>query len=463
GGLCGKNSDGTITNCYATGSVSGGGRLGGLCGDNDRGTITNCYANGIVSGNSSLGGLCGYNYGGTIENCYATGSVSGGDGSYFLGGLCGENGGTIENCFWDKESSGMDTSDGGTGITTAGMQNPENFEDAGWIIADYNTGQRGWYIGQGRYPKFYWQHDEPNTEIMPDIYGMNLEEAEAAIVNAGFEFDQAVYVNSLTVPEGKVSTFSAIPDRYFYLNTSIKIYISTGIIGEGTAENPYYISSSSDLEAVNSDLDASYILECNIDLSGRTYERAVIAPDTDYTDSGETYDDPIFTGTPFTGSFDGADYKILNLKVDASGAVGSVLPGYLGLFGKIDGGEVRNLGIENALINGGDNSKYIGSLCGRNEGTIQNCYAAGSVSGGDDSEYHGGLCGYNRAGSIENCYATGSVSGGWDSNDLGGLCGDNDGGTIENCYATGDVSGGSYSEYLGGLCGYNDSGTIENC
>ncbi|WP_204845096.1 GLUG motif-containing protein, partial [Sedimentisphaera salicampi] len=170
--------------------------------------------------------------------------------------------------------------------------------------------------------------------------------------------------------------------------------------GDGTENNPYQISTPDHLEAVNNDLSAHYVLTNNIDLSDRTYERAVIAPDTDYSDSD-------FNGTPFSGSFDGAGYKILNLTVDASN-VTEYYPYYLGLFSNIDSGEVRNLGVENAQITGGDYSDYLGGLCGYNSGTISSCYATGSVSG--EGNYLGGLCGYN-SGTISSCYATGSVSG----------------------------------------------------
>ncbi|GAG04613.1 unnamed protein product, partial [marine sediment metagenome] len=43
GGLCGANEESTISNCYATGSVTGGDELGGLCGVNWDGTISGCY------------------------------------------------------------------------------------------------------------------------------------------------------------------------------------------------------------------------------------------------------------------------------------------------------------------------------------------------------------------------------------------------------------------------------------
>ncbi|MFI3188369.1 hypothetical protein BCS42_16400 [Crenothrix sp. D3] len=93
GGLVGSNS-GTISNAYATGSVSGGrgDHYGGLVGNNS-GTISNAYATGSVTGNLIVGGLVGSNSG-IISNAYATGNVSG---NMEVGGLVGINNGTISN------------------------------------------------------------------------------------------------------------------------------------------------------------------------------------------------------------------------------------------------------------------------------------------------------------------------------------------------------------------------------
>ena len=94
GGLVGEN-EGTITNSYATGSVSGDDEeVGGLVGRNFR-TITNSHATGSVSGDDDVGGLVGSNFRGTITNSYATGSVKGG----FSGGLVGWNEGNITNSY----------------------------------------------------------------------------------------------------------------------------------------------------------------------------------------------------------------------------------------------------------------------------------------------------------------------------------------------------------------------------
>ncbi len=167
GGLCGRNY-GTITNCYAASSVTGGDDsdgLGGLCGCNIDGTIINCYATGAVTGGSYLGGLCGANTrwdnpsGGTITNCYATGSVTSGDNPYEIGGLCGYNReGTITNCFWDVETGSPDNGLG-TPKTTDEMQTQSTFTDVNW---DFSVAPV-WHmpfeaIG---YPMLGWQKDIP--------------------------------------------------------------------------------------------------------------------------------------------------------------------------------------------------------------------------------------------------------------------------------------------------------------
>jgi hypothetical protein len=49
-----------------------------------------------------VGGLVGQNEG-TLTQCYSTGAVSGRD---YVGGLAGGNSGTVTACFWDTQTSG---------------------------------------------------------------------------------------------------------------------------------------------------------------------------------------------------------------------------------------------------------------------------------------------------------------------------------------------------------------------
>ena len=178
-------------------------------------------------------------------------------------------------------------------------------------------------------------------------------------------------------------------------------------------------------------------------------------------------------GEAFTGNFDGQNYTIAGLYINRPST------NYIGLFGFVDGGEVRNVGLVDANVSG---DRRVGGLVGVNvDGTVDNLYATGTVSGGwgvgglvgvnhiestvknsyatgtviGDSTYVGGLVGINR-GSVSNSYATGNVSG--DKFAVGGLVGLNEGGTVSNSYATGTLNG---DRRIGGLVGWN-SGTVSN-
>ena len=87
GCLVGYNS-GSISNCYSTGSVSGpsdSSNIGCLVGYNSGGTVSDCYSTGTAGGSSNVGCLVGWSSG-TVSRCYATGSVTGD----IIGGLVGE-------------------------------------------------------------------------------------------------------------------------------------------------------------------------------------------------------------------------------------------------------------------------------------------------------------------------------------------------------------------------------------
>ncbi|GAI18171.1 unnamed protein product, partial [marine sediment metagenome] len=210
--------------------------------------------------------------------------------------------------------------------------------------------------------------------------------------------------------------------------------------GTGEPNDPYLIFDANQMNAIGADSDdwdKCFRLMADVDLGGFTYTTAVIAPDT--------YEYGDFDGTAFTGVFDGNNHKIINLTIDDGGARND----YLGLFGYIGDGEVRNLGIEGGSVSG---DRYVGGLVGGNRGSISNCYSTGYVSGYNRV---GVLVGEN-SGSISNCYSSSSVSG---SSNVGGLVGWNDHGSVSNCYSTGDVSG---HWGVSGLVGFN-SGSISNC
>ena len=153
GGLIGW-SESTVSNSYVTGSVSGSARTGGLIGDIDANSVSNSYSRASVSGSHNVGGLVGANPSGTISKSYATGAVSGGSG---VGGLVGVWGGSnTYDSFWDTETSGQETSAGGTGKTTAEMKDRATFTDtsttgldSAWDMAAEDTydDTKTWGIG----------------------------------------------------------------------------------------------------------------------------------------------------------------------------------------------------------------------------------------------------------------------------------------------------------------------------
>lgn len=135
-GLAGQNYEGTISDCYSTGTVTGAIRTGGLVGRN-WGTITNSLFTGDVNGKLSTGGLVGANhcvvtdsyFAGTvtgerntgglvgldsggdtqITDCYSTGSVIGIKGT---GGLVGSSDGSITGSYFSGTVAGREGTGG---------------------------------------------------------------------------------------------------------------------------------------------------------------------------------------------------------------------------------------------------------------------------------------------------------------------------------------------------------------
>jgi len=386
GGLVGS-SGGSITTSFCTGNITGENSVGGLVGSNE-GSISSCYSISQVAGASSIGGLVGSNISSAsnITSSYSTGIIAGNED---IGGLVGRNDGdrrirgSTTMSFWDMETSGQVTSAGGSGKTTAEMQTTGTFY--GWI----KCGQEPiWTIDEGNdYPRLYWE-------------------------NKPGEILKALSLSDL-------------------------------LSGTGIEDDPYLIHTPEELNLVGlglCDWDRHFRLMADIDLSGYSYNKAVIAKDTDDVESG-------FQGIPFTGNFDGNGHTISNLTIDGKS--------YLGLFGQLEsGGKIFNLGLDAVDVNATGNS--VGGLAGLNlDGKITTTYSTGRIEG---KRSVGSLVGSNWKGSITTSYSSGSVSG---TNWVGGLVGRN-GGDIRHCYSVGAISG---KEAVGGLVGSNigPQGTVTDC
>ncbi|WP_230198528.1 CARDB domain-containing protein [Halopiger goleimassiliensis] len=200
--------------------------------------------------------------------------------------------------------------------------------------------------------------------------------------------------------------------------------------GDGTGENPYVITNAEELQAMNQDLEAHYILGNDIDASDTEHW----AGGTGFEPIGDSeYGDR--TEIPFSGTFDGRNHTVKGLTIDRPG------DSYIGLFGTATG-TVENVEIENAFIRG---DQYVGGVIGQLEGEGRSIAVTGEVEG---NEYVGGVVGRNRGDPILlRAYADVSVNG---DEYIGGIVGAN-AGTIMESHTTSTVE--ATDGFAGGITG----------
>ena len=450
GGLCGQNQ-GNVTNCYNTGSVTGtGDYVGGVCGLNF-GNVTNCYNSGTVAGSSQVGGLCGQNFG-NVTNCYNAGNVTG-TGEH-VGGVCGQNNATVTNCYNSGSVAGSNDVGGVCGRNDGNVSNC------------YNTGSvEGNYSVGGVCGRNY-------SATVTNCYYLNTCGAAGDGTSKTAEQFASGEVAYLLQgeQEGQVWGQTIGTDDYPVLGGEKVLRNGDGYANELKQDGDFYLISTAD----ELRLFASMVNSGNPGISAKLTADIELNNTEGWENWGNT--PPANTWTPignssqpFTGTLDGDGHSVSGIYINSE-ADNQGLVGVLG-----SDGALQNLGVKASYIKG---VHSVGGLCGRNDGTVTNCYNTGSVegysnvgglcgwndgtvtncynTGSVESNYSvGGLCGQNSA-TVTNCYNSGSVEGNYD---VGGVCGRNDG-NVSNCYNTGSVEG-NYS--VGGVCGRNYSATVTNC
>jgi len=216
--------------------------------------------------------------------------------------------------------------------------------------------------------------------------------------------------------------------------------------GEGTISNPYRIATLEQLNAIRGRfLNDHFVQLADIDAS-----------ETASWNNGEGFI-PIglYSGNEFTGSYDGGDFKIKGLTINLDPTYYSDFIS-IGLFGRIEGGVIRNLQLENAEITGGDNVLGTAVLAGLLSASsrIENVHISGSVKG---MNYVGGLAGILEQSEIFASSAEVTVEG---NSDIGGLVGASNDGKVIGSWASGTVTG---NQNIGGLIGALREGkTVRN-
>ncbi|MDP3147587.1 MAG: GLUG motif-containing protein [Ignavibacteria bacterium] len=200
--------------------------------------------------------------------------------------------------------------------------------------------------------------------------------------------------------------------------------------GSGTAEAPYQVNTLNNLYWVtqnSASWDKYFVQTANIDAS------------TTSGWNGSAGFSPIGNiTTPFTGSYNGQGSTISSLTISRSST------SYIGLFGVVDGGEVKNIGVTGVSITG---SSFVSGIAGlvRFSAGLTSCYSSGTITGVD---YVGGIAGSHEDGAVlDKSSSVASVNG---NHYIGGIVGRNLA-TVTDCYSAGIVNGLVSNE--GGLVG----------
>ncbi|GAB3023410.1 CARDB domain-containing protein [Natronobiforma cellulositropha] len=208
----------------------------------------------------------------------------------------------------------------------------------------------------------------------------------------------------------------------------IELELTPELDGNGTADEPFQITTVGELQWIDRNRSAHYELRNTLNAS-----------ETATWNGGAGFEPIGSEDDPFTGHFDGNGHVISSLTVDRTGQ------DRVGLFGEVGGdGTVERVGLANVSVTGGDE---VGGLVGRLEGGVERSWVDGSVLG---NERIGGLAGNNR-GSVGTSASYAAVSG---VNEVGGLVGFNDA-DLDEVVAVGTIE--NESIHVGGLAGRTTS------
>ncbi len=389
-GLFGYVYEGTVENLgIESGLVFGGKYAGGLVGYARSAMIRNCYNRSGVNGKDSVGGIAGILSGtdSLIENCYNTACILG-DSSF--GGLLGTVGNRAIN---------------------ASIRN------------GYHTGPKGWSIGavitgavNTTIENTYTLSENPGMTSQSSVIVKNCEEVSLDQLRSlsdslGGGFDEDYLVQNRLLPvlawqNDGCKTELPIKDGSYEISNGRELRLLSYLVRKGNTFNGKQI-----------------ILKGNIDLENKPW-----LPIGGYDES---------RGYAFLGTFDGRGYVIRNmLSVEMEN-------NHSGLFGRVYGGTIKNVGLENSVSIAKQNAG--GLIANMEKGSkLQNSYTTATVYG---NSMVGGLTATLGGPDclIENCYNVGLISAQYPNKMAAGLIGylasSAKNFRLQNCYNVGNFYG----------------------
>ena len=490
GGLVGAQVSGSITNAYATGSVTGtsGGYVGGLVGYQASGSITNAWASAGVTSTSTgpgarVGGLVGQqDTSGSITNAWASGSVTSTGGASYVGGLVGLPAGTLSKVYATGNVTGAGDVGGLVGqlygatltdaYATGSVTGTGTGGNAGGLVGWHNngsiarayatgkvtgasTGYAGGLVGgrgasAGAITGAYW--DTASTGMAGSIGVNNGGAFTITAVNASTAYTKSTYSGLTFTAAGGWYIFDG--DTRPLLRSSLEGFVSGSTYTVNSAEALQLIGMHA---AENATSGKTYILASDIDFTATPPSASGVWKTTTVGGAMGYNFVPIgnyVVGESFYGTFDGRGHVIKGLTIDRTSDAG--LFGSTGYGGS--GATIKNIGLVGGTVTGvGKVGSLVANLRG---GSITNAFSTITVNGSGSNSHTGGLVGLAQvSAAITNAYATGAVTGGGST--VGGLVGNlSNGSTIANAYAAGAVTSNGY--YVGGLVGEIFGGGVTN-
>ena len=221
-------------------------------------------------------------------------------------------------------------------------------------------------------------------------------------------------------------------EGYYEIDNAGKFYWFAKYVNSG--EQIAGADTSSEADDVYSNT-ANAVLTANI-----TVNQNVLKADGSLNGTPARVWTPIGDGdNRYAGTFDGKGYTVSGLYVNNEDQ------DYVGMFGYVRYGRVKNVGVIDSYFKG---LSYVGGIAGSYAGIeLINCFNASTIVGGQF--YAGGITGNSSADHLKNCYNLGSVSG---KTYVGGIVGNVSDyyAYVEDCYNLGSVSGDSN---VGGIIG----------
>lgn len=418
GGLAGQLNPNSkslgMSNCMNVGNVKGKQYVGGLAGACYAPQNTNNYSIGRVEATNQYAGLLVGKYGNDPSKAFAN--------TYYVEeGLVVENGTATVGKYY------------GDGTISASAQAVHQADVASGKLASLLASVNS-----------TWGQDLEQENTYPVLNGKTVYFSGSKLCNGHLLSEE--YTNDKT----KEATTPAHSQEYDAGGFCTVCHESRELHGTGTADDPFLISSVAQLEYLRDQSNLG---------SGQITAHAKLVNDIDLAYASASSWIPVSKSNAFAGTFDGNGHCIKNLY--SSFYQG----GYVGLFGFVDGGTIKNLTVEGIIESScADQGMIAGYSYG---GNYYNCVAKGRINTSGSADYVGGITGWvtrksssvtvvRGCASYVDIVSTGTFA--------GGIIGKSNNSIImEACANYGNVTG---KINVGGLMGYTDPKTdsrITNC